>query len=866
MKSKNPPKWAIRFLSWFCRQDLSDAVSGDLLELHARRIEKLGKWKADWLFVWNVLLFLQPFALKQKVKNSNKLNFTTMLLHNLLLAYRNFKRYKSSFFINLIGLSTGLACVLLIFLWVSDALRVDRFHENKHQLYQVMEHVEQAGGIITRQTTAGPTGAALVDEMPEVLSSVTTTTKRIIDYTLSVGNNDIKAKGFYASADYFKLFSYEFIKGDKNQVLSDKKAIVISESLALRLFGTLENVIGKVVEWQHDKEYKVSGIFKNIPSYSSVQFDFVLSFKGFRDDNEWVTSWYNTAPQTYLLIKSGTDIDQFNDKIADLIRTKTDGRASHRSPFITRYSDAYLYNRYENGVQTGGRIEYVRLFSMIALFILFIACINFMNLSTARASRRIKEVGMKKVLGAPRRALVFQYLGESTFMAVLSLVFALIFVALFLPQFNIITDKQLTLDLNLDVVLFLLAIVLITGLVAGSYPALFLSGFNPNAVLRGKLTGIISRLWARKGLVVFQFTLSIILILSVWVVYKQIEFVQTKNLGYEKDNILLFGKEGLLRETEKLSTFLKETRNLRGIADASSIGHDMTGHNGGTYGVQWPGKNPDDKTEFENVSVNYGMIEMLGIKIKEGRTFSEDFGAETEKIIFNEAAIEFMGLTDPIGKVIKLWREDREIVGVVKDFHFDSFHEEVKPLFFRLRPEHTNYIMARIEEGMEQEAIDNLQQFYQIYNPGFPLNYWFLDEDYQALYAAEQRVSILSRYFAALAILISCLGLFGLAAFTAERRTREIGIRKILGSSEFGIVYLLSGDFTKMVLIAIFVALPLSYFITQRWLESFAFHIDLEWWFFVATALLALLIAWLTVGVQTVKAAKTNPVQCLKDE
>ena len=866
MKDSRPPEWAIRFLTWFCSQGLLDAVLGDLLELHARRREKLGKRRSDWLFVWNVLLFLQPFAWKRNVKNSHKLNSINMLRHNLLLAYRNFRRYKSSFFINLTGLSTGLACAILIFLWVNDELLIDQFHENKNELYQVMENVDQAGGIITRQTTAGPTAAALLDEMPEVVSAVTATTKRITNYTLSVGTNNIKAKGLYADAGYFNLFSYELIEGGKNQVLSDKKAIVISESLASRLFGATNNVVGEVVEWQHDKQYRVSGVFKDIPSYSSVQFDFVLSFEGFRDDNEWVTNWYNTAPQTYLLLKKGTDIDRFNDKVRDLIRTKTDGRAAHRSPFIARYSDTYLYNHYENGIQAGGRIEYVKLFSIIALFILVIACINFMNLSTARASRRTKEVGIKKVMGAQRKALVFQYLGESTFMAFLSLIFALVFVSIILPQFNEITEKQLVLNLNFTVAAFLIGIVLITGGLAGSYPALYLSGFNPNVVLRGKLTGLMGKLWARKGLVVFQFTLSIILILSVWVVYSQIEFVQNKNLGYEKDNILILGKEGLLRETEKLNTFLTEIRNLNGIIGASSIGHDMTGHNGGTYGVGWPGKDPENRTEFENVAVNYAMTEILGIEVMEGRTFSEEFGAETEKIIFNEAAIEFMGLTDPIGKVITLWGEDKEIIGVVKDFHFDSFHEEVKPLFIRFNPYATHFIMAKIEAGKEKEAIDNLQRFYRSYNPGFPFGYRFLDEDYQELYAAEQRVSTLSGYFAALAILISCLGLFGLAAFTAERRTREIGIRKILGSTEFQIVYLLSGDFTKMVLAAIFIALPLSYFITQQWLESFAFHIDLRWWFFAATAILALLIAWITVGMQTVKAAKTNPVKCLKDE
>ena len=489
-----------------------------------------------------------------------------------------------------------------------------------------------------------------------------------------------------------------------------------------------------------------------------------------------------------------------------------------------------------------------------------------MNLSTARASRRIKEVGVKKAIGARRTALVYQYLGESLSIAFLSLLVSLLLVSLFLPQFNSITEKQLTLPWGVPLVLSLLGVVLFTGLMAGSYPALYLSGFNPATVLKGKLNTGIGEVWTRKGLVVFQFTLSVILIVSVWVVYQQIEFVQSQNLGYEKDNILLFVREGQLREEEKLETFLAEISNVPGVVAASSTGHDMTGHNGGTYGVEWPGKDPDDRTEFERVAVNYDMIEMLDIKMKEGRPFSKDFSTETAKIIFNEAAIEFMGLTDPVGKTVQLWDRDMEIIGVTKNFHFESFHEVVKPLFFYLNPQHTDYAMVKIAAGREQEALAELQQMQGKFNPGFSLDYWFLDQDYQALYAAEQRVSSLSKYFAGIAILISCLGLFGLAAFTAERRLKEIGIRKILGSSDFDIVRLLSGDFTKMVLAAIAIALPISYFAAQRWLQNFAFHIDLQWWYFAGAGLLALLIAWLTVGLQTFRAAKVNPVECLKDE
>ena len=787
-----------------------------------------------------------------------------MLRHNLLISYRNFLRYKRAFFINLIGLSTGIACTLLIFLWVNDELNVDQFHANGARIYQLLENVEQGGAIITRLTTAGPTGEAMASEMPEVEMAVTSTMERIFDGVLTFEDTDIKAGGLYASKDFFRMFSFELVHGIPAQVLSDKKSIVISEDIAMRLFGTTENVTGKMIGLDHKTQYQVSGIMKDIGARSSIHFDYVLTFEAFREDNEWVLSWFNTAPQTHLLLKSGTDVGAFNAKIAELVRTKTEGQANHRTPFVQRYSDRYLYGRYENGVLVGGRIEYVKMFSVIAVFILLIACINFMNLSTARASRRLKEVGVKKVVGARQSNLVVQYLSESILISLFSLVLALLIVRLFLPQFNIITGKHLTFTFSPAFVFGLVGVVLITGLVSGSYPALYLARFHPATVLKGKLNNFMGEVWARKGLVVFQFALSIILIVSVWVIYEQIKFIQTQNLGYDKDNVIIIPKEGAVHGKEE--TFLSEIQKLDGVVGASATGHDMTGHNGGTYGVEWPGKNPEDRTEFERVTVDFGFTELMGIEVKEGRTFSKDHGAEWEKIIFNEAAIAYMDMKEPIGKNVKLWGEQRQIIGVVKDFNFESFHQEIKPLFIFVNPKGTSKIMVKIQKGREKEAIDNIQTFYSSFNPGFPLTYRFLDQDYQELYAAEQRVAELSKYFAGLAILISCLGLFGLAAFTTERRIKEIGIRKILGSTDAGIVYLLSGEFTRMVLVAITVALPLSYFFADMWLENFVFRIDLQWWFFAASGLIALVIAWITVGLHTIKAAHVNPAQCLRSE
>ncbi|MFC4874584.1 ABC transporter permease [Negadavirga shengliensis] len=784
-----------------------------------------------------------------------------MLRHNLLLIYRNFKRFKSTFFINLIGLSTGLACALLIFLWIRDELRVDKFHKRDSQLYLVMYHQAFSEGVITSDKTPGPLSKALAAEIPEIQHAVTTSW--IEPYTLSVEDENLKARGIYASEDYFNIFSYDLIQGDRNQVLKDLSSIVISESLSRKLFSTTEDVIGKMVKFEQEALYQVTGVFEDVPSNSSRQFDFVLSFEAFEKRNPWTLDWNASGPYTYVIINETADIRLVNEKILDFA-TKRREEGAAIDLFLKPYSENYLYGHYAGGRQAGGRIEYVRLFSVIAIFILVIACINFMNLSTAKATRKLKEIGIKKAIGAGRKALISQYLGESILMAFLSLITAILLVALLLHPFNELTGKQLVLHFDASLAASVFGITLITGMVAGSYPALYLSGFDPVKVLKGKLTTSTGEVWARKGMVVFQFSISVILIVSVMVVFKQIEFVQNIHLGYEKDNVIYFKKEGSL--TEKPETFLSEVRSMPGIISASSMGHNLLEHTMGTGGLEWEGKHPDDKIHFEYMFADYEMMETLGMEMLEGRMFSRAFTSDSTAIILNKAAVEFMGIGDPIGKRIRLGGDEREIIGVVKNFHFASLREDIKPLFLTLAPNLTWHIVARIDRERQKEVLNRLEALYVAYNPGFALDYRFLDEDYQALYTAEQRVSTLSRYFAGLAILISCLGLFGLAAFTAERRRKEIGIRKVMGASEWKIMELLSGDFAKMVLLAIAIALPISFYMTQNWLDNFAYKIDPEWWYFIGAGLLTMLVALATVSFQSIRAALANPVESLRSE
>jgi ABC-type antimicrobial peptide transport system permease subunit len=791
-----------------------------------------------------------------------------MFRQNLLLIYRSAKKYKGTFFINLIGLSTGIACALLIYLWVHDELSFDKFHENDRQLFQVMENQQHAGDMMTTEGSAGLLAETLPAERPEIAYAVSVTpTSWFPDFVVSARSGEkLKATGQFAGKDYFNVFSYGLLAGSKDQVLADKNNIVISESLAHRLFNTTKNVVGKTIAWELEdrtQQVMVAGIFRDVPHNSSAQFDFVLSFDAFKELNPDALDWGNYGCYTFLVLKKGTDISHFNQQIAQTIDKRKNGNA-YRTLFVTHYSDNYLYGSYQNGKLAGGRIGYVKLFSIIAVLILVIAGINFTNLSTAKATTRLKEVGVKKAIGASRKGLISQYMGESLMISFFAFLIAIGLVILLLPGFNEMTQKAIVLRPDPVIVVSFLGIALLTGMLAGVYPALYLSGFNPVTILKGKISTSIGELWARKGLVVFQFTTSIMLIVAVFVVYRQLAFVQSKNVGFNKDNIIYFPREGAVKNN--LEPFLDEVRNIPGVMKASSMEDVIVGSHSTTVGLSWKGKAESDLIKFENVTVNHDLMEALGISMKEGRAFSRDFPTDSNAIIFNEAAIKIMKLKNPVGQTVNLWGKDRHIIGVARDFNFMSLHEEVQPLFFKFSSQRTNNVIVKIAPGKEAATIDQVSRIYRQFNPGYAFDYKFLDADYQAQYVAEKRVQSLSQYFAGLAILISCLGLFGLAAFTAQRRMKEIGVRKIHGSGVMNIVLLLTGDFTKLVLLSVLVALPCSYLISRNWLESFAYHIDLTIWYFLAAGLIALLTSWITVGVQAVKAAMINPLQCLKNE
>lgn len=783
-----------------------------------------------------------------------------MLTNYLKTAFRGFRRQKSSFFINVAGLSIGLACSFIIFLWVIDEMNVDQYHEDSERIVQVMEHQNYSDDVMTTMSTPGILARTLKEEVPEF--EYTSTYTWTNDYLFTKDNQSFRETGLYVENDYFKILSIDLIYGNRDELLTNPNSVVLSEYMAEKYFGE-RNPVGEGITLDNDQELTVTGVFRDMPNNSTFQYSCLLRYDDWLEENDWANQWGNNGPRTIAKLVPGASIPDLNEKIEGFVKAKNEG--SHVDLFVYPFAQRYLYGQFENKQVIGGRIEYVRLFTIVAIFILLIACINFMNLSTAKAAKRSKEVGIRKSIGASQGSLIGQFIGESMIISFFSLFVSVLLIELVLPVFNNLTEKAISVDYTDPVLLAIFfGTVIITGLVSGSYPAFYLSSMEAVKTLKGSLKSSRKEVFARKGLVVFQFSLSIILIVSTLIIYRQIQFTQSKNLGYNKENLIYFTTDDQIGE--QWTTFKEQISNVPGVVTISRTSHTFLNQNNNTMGLDWEGKDPDTRILFENIAMDYGLIETMGVEIIEGRTFSKDFGADTSKIIFNESAIKIMGLENPIGQVIDLWGDEREIIGVAKDFHFQSFRTEVNPLFFRLEPDFGWRAFVRIESANITNTLAQIEDIYKSFNANYPFDYNFMDEQYASLYRGEMRVGALARYFSIIAIFISCLGLFGLSAFTAEQRSKEIGVRKVLGATVRSLVLLLSGDFTKLVLISIAISIPVSWWLMQQWMADFAYSSGIEWWIFGLAGIAALVIAWLTVSWQSIKAALMNPVKSLKSD
>jgi hypothetical protein len=633
-------------------------------------------------------------------------------------------------------------------------------------------------------------------------------------------------------------------------------------------FGSPESAMGKSIRYEDEKNYIITGVFENVPANTSDKFDYLISWQSFLEDNAWARQWDNNSPRTYIMLRADANPALVENKIKNFLK----GYNKYLGPHLNielglqRFSDMYLHSGFKNGYAGGGRIEYVQIFSIVAIIILLIACINFMNLTTARSIKRAKEIGVRKVTGAVRTSIIKQFMSEALLFVFIAVVISLVLTVLVLPAFNSFTGKQIKLPVSDKNFWFeLLALTSVTGFASGCYPALFLSSFNPIKVLKGTLKLSPYTAFFRKGLVVFQFILSVGLIIGTIVISQQVKYIQTKDIGFDRENLIYVPLEGNL--TGKYEVFKDEALKASGIAGITRINSAPTQIGGSTWGVDWAGKDPDSKPLFTTAEVGYEFVKTMKLPLLQGRDFSKDFAADSANYWVNEKALEEIGYKDPVGKPLSLWGVKGHIIGVVKDFHFSSLHDPINPLIIRLG-EHDDwgYALVRTEAGKIKQALAGLEAVCKTLNPQFTFEYQFADDDYESLYKGEQVIDKLADYFSFLGIFISCLGLLGLAIFSAEQRTKEIGIRKVVGASVSSIAVMLTKDILKLVIIAAIIASPVSWYVMNKWLQNYAYRVSINWWIFPVAGLAAMFIALITVTFHAIKAGLSNPVEALRTE
>lgn len=789
-----------------------------------------------------------------------------MIKNFFKVAVRNLWKHKGYSFLNIFGLAMGLACSLMILLWIRDEKSIDSFHARGDRLYRVYERQYYDGKIEAGYFTPG----GLPDEMKKVLPEVEmasgfTWSSR---NTFRVGDKIIKELGCAAGADYFRMFSYPLLEGNAATALASVSDMAISRKMAADLFGSPHEAIGKTLLYNNSKVFTVSAVFEDLPENVFEKFDYLMNWIAFQDENAWTKEWGNNGPNTFLLLRKDADAVQFTKKITHFLDNynKEQSKSFRIEMGMSLAKDVYLHSNFKNGEVSGGRIEYVRLFSIVAVFILLIACINFMNLTTARSVNRAREIGIRKVVGAVRPALIRQFMSEAVLLAFFSMVLALVIVIAVLPFFNQMTQKKIGFPFGSSSFwLWMGALTVVTGVIAGSYPALFLSSFKPIRVLKGTLRFSAGAAWFRKGLVVFQFVLSIVLIIGTIVVASQVNYVLHTNLGFDRENLIYIPLEGDL--TGKYKIFKEQALRMPGISDVTRSAQAPFDIGGNTGGVDWDGKDPSVSVLFTQLSVGYDLTKTLRLQFVEGRDFSPLYATDSVGYILNEAALKKIGYKHPIGSRLTFWGKKGTIVGVLKDFHYNSLHLPIYPLIIRLAEnEDWGEALVRTKAGQTRQVLAGLEKLYKELNPKFPFTYRFADEEYQKSYESDTVVQRLSNCFAGLAIFISCLGLLGLAMFTAEQRTKEFGIRKVLGAKVSTLFGLLSREFIVLVLVAFIVASPLAWWAMRAWLQNFAYHIDVQWWVFLLAGIAALSIALLTVSWQAIKVAVANPVKSLRAE
>ncbi len=886
-----PPHWATRLLRWYCAPHLVEEVEGDLEEEFRYRAKKDGLWSARLDYIRNVFGFMKPFAIRRK-STSNPTIPMNLIRHYFTVAVRQVWRHKSFAAINIVGLSLGLTCCMLIYLWVNDEKSIDNFHANGDRLYNLYMRTESKSGATGdyNDPRAYYDSAVhmLTEGVTESIPEVESVAYYHAGYTMPWGKpetfqvDDIihKLEGSRANNEFLTIFSFPIIAGDQLTPLVDPSSIAISRKMSDLFFESPAAAIGQSIRYENKFDLQITAVFEDLTPMTSMKFDFLANWDMAM---KFKMDWASNVTRATFLLKPGADVALVTEKLnAHIAPTLPKVEGASTTFGLQPYRDQYLISGFENGHPATGRIQYVKIFSGVAVFIIVIACINFMNLATARSIKRAKEVGVRKVVGSSRSFLAAQFFGEAILLAFLSLLLSILTLLLILPLFNELTGKNIVAPVGDPMVwVRLLSLALLTGIVAGSYPALFLSSLKPSRVLKGVVSFTRSSILMRKGMAVFQFGLSILLLIATIVMTRQTDFMQSVNLGYNKENLLYFSLEGELANYKGYSAFKNEILSMPGVSmvdRSSEAPHAMAflvdendgvaENNTDDTAIKWEGRERGTPVGFKPSSVGFDFVDIMNLQVVEGRNFSRDFSTDSaDAFMVNEQAVREMGLKDPIGKWVSAWNKKGHIIGVLKDYNTNSLHERIRPLIIDVKEyEYFGVILVKTEPNKTPEAIESLEKVYKKHNPNYPFSFRFVEEEYNKMYHSEQMMSKLSNVFAGLAIAISCLGLLGLIMFSAEQRTREIGIRKALGATVSSIVGLLSKDFLRIVMISFVVATPVAAYLMSMWLEGFAYKIPLSWWIFAGAGMAALGVAMITISFQAFQSARANPVESLRSE
>lgn len=778
---------------------------------------------------------------------------------------RNLWRNKTYSSLNIVGLAIGIACAGLIFLWMEDEVNYDEVHVKKDRLYRVLENQTYDGKVRTFWATPGPLAEAVKADIPGIANVCRVSGSKPVLFTK--GDKGIYERGGYADPAIFNMFTWQFVQGNAKDAFKELYAVVITQKMAGQFFGNSTDVIGKTIRLDNKQDYIISGVVKDFPANSTLQMDWIAPFEiYFKEFTGRLTNWGNNSIATYIELSPRANRAIVNQQLAGSIKKRLPETST--TPFLFSMNDWRLRDQFEDGEQAGGRIEYVRMFTVIAWIILLIACINFMNLATARSEKRAREVGVRKVLGAGKRRLIIKFIGEAVFMSLLAVLIGLLVIAMALPAFNILVEKQLTPGLDKPLhIAALLIIALLCGLIAGSYPALYLSSFNPVFVFKGiKLKGG-SASMIRKGLVVAQFTVSIVLIIGTIIIYQQIQHVKKRDIGYDRNNMLVMDVRGSM--TKNFSVIKDNLLKTGAVENAALNSFNVLDIGNNTSSITWQGKDPNKTILISTRGVSREFIATAGMKIAEGRDFQSNVVADSSNIIITESFAKMMGKGSALGKTVTFSGSGDvyHVVGVVKDFIYGDMYAKSDPVMFFINYDIARSMYIRISDKVPvDEALAKIGTVMKSNNPGYPFEYRFVDDQFNERFKSEALIGKLSRVFAVLAIIISCLGLFGLAAYTAERRTREIGIRKVLGASVTGITHLLSKEFLQLVLLSTIISFPLAWWAMYQWLQNYSYRITIQWWVFIVAGSLAVLIALITISFQSIRAALMNPVRSLRNE